>query len=264
MKRVFLLAILLLFTSSGSLLIAQRRSSVNAPNRNVPFDKSITKLPIGFTGIDGDFLFRELEKRKKSLVKLEFETTAQFAARVQHIENSPITPFLNKDSLMAFVVAPSGFSSSYDADRSILVFSILLSGACSRFPLTEKIVVSKYKSQNAFGAEREVTKYEGTTLSIGWGYDQKLKTTPFLGGKELIGLTAKLEPSVAAVLKPKLRVLVIGKLKKRMIDQCREVVAPTFQVPKELDLTHQLISFVVDEIWLFDPASGTVYDRIVE
>ena len=142
-------------------------------------DLSITKLPIGFQGVNSIELYKRLEKRKDKLNKKEFETTSQFQDRIKKEYAKPIIGKLTEDSLYFFKVLLSkpilsDFDIiSYNADNKEITVRNEISWTKGLLEESKPSVYlkkysksRKYLGSNAFGATAVVTEYQDYSYNL--------------------------------------------------------------------------------------------------
>ncbi|BBB59916.1 hypothetical protein UNDKW_1643 [Undibacterium sp. KW1] len=112
------------------------------PEKN--FDASLKRLPDRFVSNDVWEIFDRL--RQVSLVKDEYETTADFQKRLKEFAQKPIFGELRPGGDMIFEVARGKESMSYDADKALL--TVRLSCLTHGVEITRRPVDMSDKSES--------------------------------------------------------------------------------------------------------------------
>jgi hypothetical protein len=251
----------------------QQRSSSNPASRSYstePFEINARKLPPNYPGHDIVACYNRLKKAAPP--KGEYETTAQYVARV----NS-----LSTDYLYAFRVKPRDASFeleyTYDADKKLLVASLEVTridlGFVPEFDgrrtadssiagitvRDTKAGRDTYVGSNAYGAKTTVTRFVRENYNI--AFDKELPQ-----GISWMKLTISITPNEARILKPRLSVLLICKLKTfadppLLAFECYKFLDPTIHSPIDSFTTKKYIHTDLKAIWLYDTVTGEVLAR---
>jgi hypothetical protein len=216
---------------------ANRTSSAGVQSLDVPFDTSVERLAANYQGHQPTALANLLPAH--DVVKDEFETTDQFSDRIRSKLPSG-TLALQMDPLA------DDLAINYNADRQVM--SLVVTASLSTFWRPSAVRVASdwaYSEELSFV---RVSRLDRGTFPL-------IIACRELSGFELTRTQAKwttelpMKPDEARLLKPRLRVLVIGK------------------VPKESDLKYlfvreefkgHAVGFVLQHIWLYDVSTGTV------
>ena len=280
-NRVYVLGILLFLTGLavpeyGQGRIAQKpEGSVSA---TVPLDPAMTHLAPQYQGVDPRVIYNELERRSK-LIKGEFETTAEFNARMARVQAAPLIGTVMKDSTIPFTLANGEtmldkVTTRYDADNGVLAVSIEMSAPIIGVEMdTDKRSLplkydfeasSSYVGQNAFGARVIIKKTFANIFELlidnYRDYERVRPDSPVTFHHTI---TAKLEmtPAEAMGAKPTLKVLALVTLRDPYILEGYISHKPTVSEPRDTFAVYKYLVAELREFWIYDYASGRVYAK---
>jgi hypothetical protein len=197
----------------------QRKAKPKSPSAfsTVPFDSSVERLPPNYQGHSMVDIWTELNKRRPQLKQDEYETKEAWAARLQKLQDQPLTGSLTVLSQFAF--RAQDFKDEYDADTKTIQLSVNLGSvdfdeiSAGAVPNHESILwwrdirdAGSFVGSNAFGIKRRVRVEE--------------KQAYFMLCKEGLirssGILKIEEVSIeqAKLIRPQIRVLIVGKLRR--------------------------------------------------
>jgi hypothetical protein len=250
-----------------------------------PFSGNLTR---GFLGHDARAICRAIEKTGPK-EKAEFETTAQYEARLAGQAKKTLYGTLTMSSTFAFVVPthespkfvgsmyPLNLRTKYDADSETMNVEI---GFSSMHPRGDEYAegvrsiiwneVSRtdgsYLGSNAFGATTRVERTTETTTGLAFD----IATTPLYRGKgsldkivsESRRTSFHVSPQRAKLLKDGLRILVIATLIDPYTVNTEEYKDPTLEYPYEETRRYRYLKVAIEDVWIFDLTSGEVFVKL--
>lgn len=237
-------------------------------------DLTLDRLPPNFRGQDPRAVYRNLAARQ--VQKGEFETTAAFDARALATQGDV---GIRRYAFACDVDPYHVGLADYDADRGVLRTTTLLDRGC----LTLSSVIlrkNSYRARNAYGVAVTVDATESEDYRLLFGHPQRARRRGSLfdevleiserGGRSL-ELSVPLAADIASRDKNLLRMLVIGRAvssysssfaapatSNGMVSEDVEWTRPTIGSPEKTDTRVKFIHFAIDEIWLFNSATGEV------
>ncbi len=238
------------------LILVSAQSPAGAPDvacaSLVPFDTALTALQPGFRGHD---LGSVLECGTWPM-KDEFETTAQYNARLARLVHLP--------AVLAF---------PYDLDQSLR--SLRYDADAARFELTvkkgdlklrdsvslshTKLLERTYAGGNAFGAVRTITRIEYRTLGVALPAREIGYRPP-----ELVGWSFQIPIPLerARALKDGIRVLVVcepdASLGRALVVENVDTLTPTISTPVDYEDNQYYLSVRWAQVWVYDDRTGEI------
>jgi hypothetical protein len=216
----------------------------------VPFNTKVERLPPNFKGDSMKQLYDTLERIPE---KSKMESTAAFYDRLEKA--------VDYNRYYTFV---GSISPEYDADQQKLSFSINNASARGE---ARQVQGGSYRASNAYGATVTVSRehYEGFGIK-NFSLPSKCK------GKESWQCENEFKhelsggPERARYLQKNLRALYIGLL--HFTDQSPSYTSvevfgqrPTISSPYDDKTVYYLANLWVEQIWLFDSATGEILDK---
>lgn len=250
---------------------------------------SLLQLPSNYFGNDPSKVHSVLNKRINSLVKGEFETTQQYQKRIEDEKNLSLAGEIGKNSLLAFQVILKGYDGdgiNYFADDSEFDISLTLDELSKPLISTEKynknaitvklqsneIMTEHYVASNAYGVTVNVENnvYHNFHAAISNHEDLPIKFQKFFDHKGKYGLRnvyvlntkLKSSPEEAKNIKNNIRFLLIGNIVEPYTSSAFVHSKPTRDNPRELTLTEYFIYLSIKEIWIYNQATGQIYNKI--
>jgi TolA-binding protein len=182
----FLLILIFTLSLSAQRKSAKTRTSNQAANqvsinKEKEFDLSAERLPAGYRGNNFMQLISDISELKKlqEQKKDEYETLAQYQARMQKLENWRFSSGLTRDSLFGFVLHKDNFEPSYNADSQQLSATLSPQNfpdctpseevwwRCKYFSLVSKGEdLGTYSASNVYGATRTVRVYHSLIVRL--------------------------------------------------------------------------------------------------
>lgn len=260
------------------------------------FDLNLSKVPIGYIGINPIELFKNLNSRSTNLTKGEFEKTTEFEQKVKLQNSKPIIGNLNEESLISLYAEDMNLNSfSYDADNELAKLSIELKkyentkelesayepGEYHRLTelyknkrnielVCKTVKEYSYYGGNAFGATTKIDVTQATKYCLliqNWR-----KFTNSGRENEMIEFQFKVDPKTAKIIKSKdlingrtgiLRALFIGNLSKPYILTGQYYSGiPKIDFPYEDTYDYKYINLEIREIWIYNKISGVIYTKL--
>lgn len=277
--------ILCLFLIQLSSTAQTRRTT--SPFDSAPFNTSVEKLPPHYIGHSLVTLAQILSKWTKVARKSEFETTADYQARLSREKQKPLVGDIHFDSLIAFTIAGNDngqLTASYDADLGIMTVTLKLQRDYSSGGIDNPIYrgvwaeasreLGTYVGRNAFNRAVRVKVYRDDNFFVGVSAsdlepfaelrngDRTIGGTKFYGLEKACNVSLHMGAMEARAAKPNLRALVIGQLADNPFYYNYDRDTPTISDPYDSYNHTYLIKIVPKEIWIYDISSGLVYARI--
>jgi hypothetical protein len=238
-----------------------------------------SSVPQDFAGHDFKKIWTTLGVRFKA--KDEFESTEAYQKRIADAAEKPIIGTISANSPLAFSYEKA--DASYDADRLILTVTIDLSDVMviddKNIKTQKGIQVAKadvkdlgtYVGSNAFGAERTIKKSQITEYMIVLNNPRDYKaytdraekgTLADYLSKGDIKVELNLPPEKAREAKANLTVLFLCSLAKPYAGIDFDHIAPKIDSPIDITTIKEYLAGRIDEIWLFNRATGEIYQKI--
>ena len=245
------------------------------------FDPNVSMLPRHFTGLDLTSVTRALLAQGDLRKKDSFESTAEYAARIQRLDRSPFLGQVRFGDTVAVSFAESGrslwalwsgLSSEYDADQEIFKVSLrtdhIRDSEGGPYDLTFAAVCtpgeserSQYRAMNGFGASFTVEKFAQSYECLRFLKAFVLQDgRPFLEEGRL-DFELPAPRSKARAIAATLRALVIGKIIDPKMKIGGSTITPTFKDSLDAAFFFSYIKFLPSEILFYDYDSGAIYRR---
>lgn len=214
------------------------------------FNTNVERLPPSFKGDNMKRLYDTLERIPE---KSKMESTAAFYERLEKA--------VDYDRYYTFV---DSISPEYDADQQKLSFSIRNASAWGEARLVQG---GSYRASNAYGATVTVSRehYEGFGIKS-FSLPSKCKGKPSWQCDNEFKYELSGGPERARYLQKNLRALYIGRL--HFTDQSPSYTSvevfgqkPTISSPYDDKTVYYLVNLWVEQIWLFDSATGEILDK---
>lgn len=207
-----------------------------------PFQINVEKLPPNYRGHDIVDLYDKLAKKVGP--KSEFETTAQYVARINSVATDGIYAF--RIELDGPIVGPLF---SYDADNQTLSMNIIP----HKFGWLDlpSSNVNQSEELTGVGVRLRVTEKDEALYCIST-YNRK--AWPLT-----ISVKATLQPDRARELMPTLGVLLISRLKKSEIGPL--LVFESRHTGKSNYVQKNCVNVELLEIWIYDTKSGEIIKK---
>ncbi|WP_234196244.1 hypothetical protein [Pseudacidovorax sp. NFM-22] len=245
-----------MFLSSFSLSHAQVKIDIAEPN-----------FPPRFTGYDCGQIASRLAALKPQ--KDEFESTEQFQDRLDALLASPIYGAVTgiDPLILAKRLEPSQVT--YDADRHVM--SVSFGNLSNSFALQPKAAVfipgtiikaerpttREYAATNGYGARVNVTELRREVCGAGF---TNLKA--FSISKVNFQTSFEVPTEEARTLKERLSLAFVGTLTAPYVGKYFNSISPTFNSPTSLIETGPAVAMRLDEVRVFDSATGRVYSAV--
>lgn len=219
-------------------------------------------MPPSYRGADPEALYKNLEKRKGSSVKGEFETTADFNRRVAAEGKAPISGSLTKDSLIAIQVKE--VTTLYNADNQEMGVTIKLSVPIVGVKPAPRLRTVRAKEElsptetyigtNAMGARTRVEKTRA------WIYELIITNyASFTQGADKLSYNIKMDVPTAMRAKKTLGALAIIKLKEPYIREGFLSSKPTIADPNDVFAVYEYLNARLIELWVYDVETGQIW-----
>jgi hypothetical protein len=234
--------------------------------------------------IDPAALYEAASKTIIAPGKSEFETTAQYQARIASLLRKPLLHGLSGNDDFAFVLTTSARSifgplpkqhdfltvdfleTKYDADSRQMSVSIPTDGGeiGSDYKWVSALHRSvaygaSYVGQNAFGVRRLVRRVNTNTLELDVeDYDWLEPDCADDGTNKIFSLTV--EPEEARVLSEDIEVIMIGRLRGPFTSHSVDGTEPSLEQLEPTDITrvHRLLHMALDQVIIADSRTGTI------
>jgi hypothetical protein len=248
------------------------------------FDFSGGQLPTHFVPINPAELYEAADRTFVAPEKSEFETTAQYQARVAALLQKPLLRGLSGADDLAIVLRPSSRSISgslrkqdyfltmdfvetkYDADSQQMSVSVPTYGGEIGSDYKWVTAIHRavthgapYVGQNAFGVQRLIQRVHTETLELEVGdYDWLVPNCTDDGLNKVFSLTA--EPGEARELSENIEIIMIGKLHAPFISHTVDATEPSLEQlePTNITRVHRLLHISLDQLIIADTHSGAI------
>jgi hypothetical protein len=260
------------------------KSSANPILPKQDLDFSGERLPSQFLPVDPAELYEAASRTLVASEKSEFETTAQYQARIAALLRKPLLHGLSGNDDFAFVLKPSARSISgslpkqhdfltvdflettYDADSRQMSVSLPTDGGeigseYKWVSAMHRSVASgaPYVGQNAFGVRRLVRRVKTNTLELEVeDYDWLAPDWTDDGTDKVFSLT--IGPDEARALSEDIEVIMIGKLRPPFTSNSVDGTDPSLEQLEPTDITrvHRLLHIVLDQVIIADSRTGAI------
>lgn len=286
---VFLVLILVLIKASTSFPQSQRAPNTKAavtsavPAQNLDFSGG--RLPSNFVPIPATELYEAAGRTLVAPEKSEFETTAQYQARIEALAQKVLLRGLRASDDFAFVLKPSsrsisgpvqkrddfltfqaGVETKYDADSKQM--SVSIPTDAGEFGSDYKWVSAIHRSvaygvpyvgQTAFGVKHPIRKVKTDTLELDIeDYDWLSQDCTDDGTEKVLSLTV--EPEQARTLSDDIEIIVIGKLRAPFTSHSVDGTEPSLEQVEPINITrvHRLLHIALDQIIIADSRTGEI------
>jgi hypothetical protein len=275
--------ILLVMPSSFSQSSHQVNSRPDViPAQNLDF--SGTHLPPHFSPMSAVEVYDAATRIQAGSQKSDFETTAQYQARLAALLHRPLLHGLNGTDDFAIALLPSARSISgavrahddfltmdfvetkYDADSQRMSLSIPKNGGEIGSDYMWITAIHRtitygapYVGQNAFGVKHLVRKVRTDTLELALDdYDWLAPDYSDDGLNKLFSIAV--EPHKARELSETIEILMIGKLHAPFTSHSVEGTEASLEqlIPTDITRVHRLLHMSLDQLIIADSQSGTI------
>lgn len=283
MKSCLLLIILVfsfpVFGQSKKTIRKATQSTVKRAFSDAPFDLNAEKLPPAFAGTRFAEIFAELTKLKNKFKKDEYETTAQYDARLAALADSSLYGKIKLSSLVGYVLPPGAIETLYNADTQTLNLFLPLQSdgsaecyvrperiseyECIAFTLIEDLKSSsRYVGRNAFGLKKVITKQEFVELGIIFSGLQSLKPPAKKNYDRGYAADLRVEPNKARTLRSSVRAILIGNFASPYAVAESRHDTPTMAEPLDITTTFLRVALQLKEVCFFDDSTGEILAKI--
>lgn len=260
MKRM--IAALALCSSALPGMAQLKAAAPQAP----PVDLSASSLPGGFPGYDCTAITKRLKDLKIS--KDEFESSADYIERTSALLQARLSGEVTGVDPMVFVAQVQGWGARYDADSGFLSVSLSFSpnvmNSDAKLGLVAGEVVAdlgttsrSYVGTNGYGAKATVTEFTTTVCAVGFknvGYAESVQNR--------YRFQVKMDGQKAKAVKDRLHVALVGALVPPFVGTYVTSSTATVQNPQSMTRHGDAAIIRLDEVWLFDKATGEVFDKV--
>lgn len=247
------------------------------------FNIQVDKLAPGFTGHDIKAIFNDLVAKKDRAVKGEFETTAEFEARLQREAQVPILGKLERDGYFAFVIKNSSGETFYDADSQVMTIAIALQSGdesiykqSNKKALTSQVELKReqYEGSNAYGAKATVTRHLGVDYDVAFSNYSQFGVSKYIDSgtrsrghtedyfaKDVFMVRIPMDVALAKEVKSRLQILAVVKLLDPYTYEGSFYDKPTISRPDEYFIQYHFLNTELLEVWIFDESTGRIFSK---
>jgi hypothetical protein len=221
---------------------------------STPFDLTADNLPPNYRGHDVLGIFSSASPPRP---KGEFETSDEYAARIQQWRNKPYLARLTPSDTVAFEVleglSPDALKVRYDADNAKLSADLQFENrdVPDRARWLELLYTVKdigtVQAQTMMGVKFRVTLRQAS--SVGVAIDTAIKD---------LTLTVPLERAEALRLRRRVSVFAIGKLVAPYTVRHEDSTRASLDEPVEWHNSYYGLHFELQALWLVDRVTGAV------
>jgi hypothetical protein len=231
--------------------------------QTVPFNAESERLSPGFAGHDVYSIIAAAGKLKNVAPKGEFETTAQYEARLESAKRERLVGTTTLEDMLGIVLPAEEAKSKYDADRSALAIYFRATSwygdGTSVRNLPDAALLREehkntgtYTGANAFNRKVLVQKATRRSTYVIFGTSGRMPCA---------GTTLELDPARAKELKSTLRVVLIGTLTPNYVERRSTVAAATIDSPLELKIEDVGLKIDLSAVWFINQRTGEVLAR---
>lgn len=238
----------------------------------------LPSLPPNYLGADIKGLLSSISDSKVLAPKSEFETSAQYDARIASFANVRLLGDISPNEQIAFVIAAdsNNLIISYDADTQD--FTIGLKGSSRNFLIepgrpayvtldlvSDLQTPKKYMGSNAMGASVVIEELDGQDYGLAippenWLFSQE-GIIASGASKENILLALHASSDRAPSIKPQLRIAIVGKSNEPYILHDVFGKDATFTEPTKYLIGKRYLPFIPSELLLFRNDTGEILER---
>ncbi len=191
--------------------------------------------------------------------KDEFETTDRFQERIRRAQAELIVEDLSLADAFTFVLDPTDFTTSYDADKQM--FDVILrqdssssvAGSYQSYLVREVSThAGSYPAVNGYGAMVTVDSVNEQDYLISFPTDHTLATT---SRHQRFGMSLE----SAKATKNALGVAAICHLRAPFLEDSEETLMPTFSEPMKLTIRRSSVQTTKPEFVIYNTTTGEVY-----
>lgn len=239
----------------------------------VAIDPTAQKLPTNYIGQDPKSCFVNIVDHF-ALQKGEFETTADYNARLAKADTVPVIGNLMPSDVYAFKIDDSVPEFQYDADKQVLHIGFSNQGWGTQSSWGDGGLLLKqvpqsldtYTGTNAMGAQVTVAAAKTILLELHVINQKRFKFKAKDYGMSGYSVEDLNMPSdIAKLVKPSLGILAVGHLSRQKtgyVSTQDDHSEPTFSNPTDITITHDQINMSVDEFLIYNVVTGDVYSTI--
>lgn len=282
----------IVFPQSKSKRITGKSPKASTPVRTdtfstAPLDESLESLPANYRGNSFATIYNRL--KLLPLSKSEYESSSQYAERLEQVLETALTGSLTGGSTLAFsYMNPGGLSFDsleqvYDADAQLLNVTIKAGHSVVGWEISKRLDGSSldYRSltvhaspmrslgsfvgTNSYGARVRVVKGEFDSHRVIFRACLKTQGTDLFGDRIRDELKASIQasPLEAMRLKSDLRALLVVKLIDPYMDGERSLFAKaTVTRPSEFWVENRYLFVSLKAIWLYSNTTGKIYSKL--
>lgn len=236
---------------------AKPRAATKIQSAQTAFDETLETLPAGFAGHS---LLEITKALKPPARKGEFETTEQYASRLNAWRAAPYLGSLTPESRLAIVIsstmAPRSLESEYDADGE--AYTVTMKFETEYLPNVEgkaRWLSTFFHAQN-LGTRPAMTRM-GVPFRV---TSYKANYTGLVVDPLLADITAKLSipRDEAPRLKGRIRALAIGALEEPYDLFSTTRTTASLSEPKEVASIYFGLFLALEQVWFYDESTGRV------
>ena len=267
LQRKPIFAVLLLIASFS--VMGKDVASTKVSFKALAFNASLATLPRDFRGHNFDVIYKVATSIRK---KSEFESTGEYKQRLEQSKDKIISTELSFNSLLAF--SATDLAVEYDADQQVMKIELdgeRWSDNSVRFTLSSKYTSKgNYIGANAFNRKVTIERGNRNNSVIQFAncvreYEYKDNFGNYYNNyqstesNDSFMLKMEMQADKAKQIKDSLALLFIGRLTPPFHDNSTERNTPTIDSPFDVVVNSRVLHMDVENIWLYDSASGTLH-----
>lgn len=224
-------------------------------------------------GINFEKLYDDIRKKFPDN-RTEFETKAEYVARLEKFNESTFVGGVRNDSRVAVMQMVSDFparderhdygysptaESKYDPEKEEM--SIKISGRTDCLPLNWRVkTTGTYIAQNGFGSKFKVTEQEATESCVRFfsnngGISQPTVALPMIINFSLLRKAAEATSKT-------MQIMILGRLVRPYFDYVDKEYKPKATDPTALRIVQKTLVLEVDDVWVVNTKSGAVLGKL--
>ena len=260
---------------------ASRPHPVDAGFTTRAVDPTVNSLPPGYRGQSLDSVIAKLEERHKAREKDEYETEAEFKARIAALPEKPLVGRLTLADSFAFSFAKGepgskpNLEAQYDADAEVfrlrlgtdgvrekdgsVVADDFFLGVCSESWHEGE----SYTGVNGFGAKATIRPVMLLRRCLRFPRKMLLDDARGHLEPETLDLTFRVAVprAEARATSGDFRVLFLGKIVSEAVLSRYDGAKPTIQSPLDLTEATEYVKFLPEQVWVYNGRTGRIYYR---
>jgi len=214
-----------------------------------------------------------LSKVTKPTIKSQFETTAEYKARIDRALSQPVLGKITSKDLIGFTLSDKDVTSTYDADKGTLSVAISLESVLGDVLPNEhwrkSLLIDRdtkflgySMGRNAFNVRVRISNYTAEKYYLAID-DMRPFTRKTYYASGPINIPIPLDSNFARQLSGNLRVLAVGELQSPWTDCVHGGNEDDVSIhnPVEIANTYCFLHFKLQQLWVYHLTSGRILTK---